>query len=127
MPDPNWLSSILPLREPTFFILLALAPGLNNRSAGKHGYAILQEVESLSGGKVRLSTGTLYEALARLLEQGLVERLEDSSSNSGERSHPGKPRKVYRLSRSGWRVLEAETQRMEALVTAANLRLKEQS
>jgi DNA-binding PadR family transcriptional regulator len=125
MSDPNWLSSILPLREPTFFILLALAPASQKASRGKHGYAILQEVESLSGGKVRLSTGTLYEGLARLLEQGLVERLEENSSTI-EKRRPGKPRKEYRLSRRGWRVLEAETERMEALVTAAQLRLKEQ-
>jgi DNA-binding PadR family transcriptional regulator len=127
MSEPNWLSSILPLREPTFFILLALAPDSKKASNGNHGYAIMQEVEALSGGKVRLSTGTLYEALARLLEQGLVERLEDGSSNEGDRIYPGKPRKVYRLSRRGWRVLEAETKRMEALVAAAQLRLKEQS
>lgn len=126
MSDLKWLSSILPLREPTFFILLALAPGSQEASSGKHGYAILQEVESLSGGKVRLSTGTLYEGLARLLEQGLVERLEENSSAIEER-RPGKPRKVYRLSRRGWRVLQAETDRMEALVTAAQLRLKEQT
>jgi DNA-binding PadR family transcriptional regulator len=126
MTDNNWVSSFLPLREPTFFILLALAPSSKENGTGKHGYAILQEVEALSIGKVRLSTGTLYEGLARLLEQGLVERLEDSASDAEER-RPGKPRKVYRLSRRGWRVLEAETQRMEALVSAANLRLKEQT
>jgi DNA-binding PadR family transcriptional regulator len=126
MTENNQLSSFLPLREPTFFILLALVPSSNDSGTGKHGYAIMQEVESFSNGKVRLSTGTLYEALARLLEQGLVERLEENSSTTEER-RPGKPRKVYRLSRSGWRVLEAETKRMEALVSAAQLRLKEQS
>jgi DNA-binding PadR family transcriptional regulator len=126
MTDTNWLSSFLPLREPTFFILLSLAAGSKDPSAGKHGYAIMQEVEALSGGKSRLSTGTLYEGLARLLEQGLVERLDENATDTDER-RPGKPRKVYRLSLRGWHVLEAETKRMESLVAAAKLRLKEQT
>ena len=53
----NDMLSHLPLREPTFFILLSLSPG------PKHGYAILKEVEALSDGRVRLSTGTLYGAI----------------------------------------------------------------
>jgi len=63
---------LLPLREPTFFILLSLA------SQEKHGYAILQDIKEISEGKVKLSTGTLYEALARLLDQGLIERVSDA-------------------------------------------------
>ena len=57
---------LLPLREPTFFILLSIS------TEKKHGYAILQEVEALSNGKVKLSNGTLYGALTRLQEQGLI-------------------------------------------------------
>ena len=56
----------LPLREPTFFILLSIA------EEQKHGYAILQDVETLSAGKIKLSNGTLYGALTRLQGQGLI-------------------------------------------------------
>ncbi len=110
-PDPDPLQ-LLPLREPTFFILLSLAPG------EKHGYAILKDVEELSRGKLVLSTGTLYEALARLLEQGLIERLESSNGADGE-LHPGRPRKVYRLTHLGGRVIAAEVDRLEGLLAAA--------
>ncbi len=107
------LNEFLPLREPTFFILLSLADG------EKHGYAILKDVEAVSGGKVTLSTGTLYEALARLLDQGLIERVETSD----EENHPGRPRKMYRLTARGLRVMQAETARLQALITAARRRL----
>lgn len=110
-------SSYLPLTEPTFFILLGLAPGK------KHGYAILKDVEALSNGNVSLSTSTLYGALGRLLDQGLIKRVpNDEEENTG----PGLPRKAYILSKVGRRVLEAETSRMRALVAAARLRLGEE-
>jgi len=113
---------LLPLREPTFFILLSLAP------QEKHGYAILKDIEEVSEGKVKLSTGTLYEALARLLDQGLIERVSDNTEITKTlkgRSHPGKPRKAYRLTKNGRQVLEAETKRMQSLVAAAQQRLGE--
>ena len=123
------VSEWLPLREPTFFILLSLARG------EKHGYAIIKDVGDLSGGRVNLSTGTLYEALVRLLDRGLIERIEEielreSEPGEGEsptgQNHPGRPRKSYRLTQMGWRVLEAETNRMRTLVSAAQRRLGEQ-
>ena len=104
-------SNLLPLQEPTFFILLSLAPG------EKHGYAILKDVETLSGGKLRLGTGTLYGALSRLLDQGLIEPA--LSANGG----PGKPGKAYSLTGLGRTVLSAETTRLEALLSAARMRL----
>ena len=110
-------SSYLPLTEPTFYILLSLAPGK------KHGYAILKDVQALSDGNVSLSTSTLYGALGRLLDQGLIERVpNDEEENTG----PGLPRKAYVLSETGRRMLEAETNRMRALVAAACLRLGEE-
>jgi PadR family transcriptional regulator PadR len=112
------LSRYLPLREPTFYMLLSLSAG------SKHGYAILKDIEELSRGTVLLSTSTLYEGLARLLDQGLIERVEQSDTDQG---HPGRPRKDYRLSHLGARVLEAETRRMQALVAAAQQRLGKQS
>jgi DNA-binding PadR family transcriptional regulator len=111
------VTDLLPLREPTYFILLSLA------GENKHGYAILKDVEDLSQGKVKLSTGTLYEAIARLLDQGLIERASDEGSGADPepeaQSHPGKPRKAYRMTHLGLRVLKAELERMDSLVSAA--------
>lgn len=109
--------SFLPLTEPTFYILLSLAPGK------KHGYAILKDVQTLSSGEINLSTSTLYSALSRLLDQGLIERIPgDAEDNAG----PGLPRKAYVLSEIGRRVLNAETNRMQTLVATARLRLGEE-
>ncbi len=112
--DPQ---SYLPLREPTFYILLSLIPNPG------HGYAIMKDVEGLSGGRVVLSTGTLYEALVRLQEQGLIERVDGNDAHAAGRARPGKPRKVYRLTRSGRQVLEAEAHRLQAQAAAAHRRL----
>jgi DNA-binding PadR family transcriptional regulator len=108
----------LPLREPTFFILLSLSDG------SKHGYAILKDVEALSNGRVALSTSTLYEALARLLDQGLVARVSAAERDDAADSHPGRPRKLYRLTLTGQRVLSAELARLEGLVALARRRLE---
>jgi DNA-binding PadR family transcriptional regulator len=108
------ISDLLPLREPTFFILLSLS---NN---DKHGYAILKDVATLSSGRVQLSTSTLYEALARLLDQGLVVRITTASDDGVA---PGRPRKFYRLTQTGRRVLNAELARLQGLVTTAQRRL----
>jgi DNA-binding PadR family transcriptional regulator len=103
----NILSN-LPLREPTFLILLSLAPG------PKHGYAILKEVESLSEGRVKLSTGTLYGAIERLLDQGWIRRVDDPIPNGTNR-----PRKAYDLTELGRRMLNAEIARLRKLVSVA--------
>jgi DNA-binding PadR family transcriptional regulator len=106
--------SHLPLTEPTFCILLSLVPGK------KHGYAILKDVKALSDGRVTLSTSTLYSALSRLLDRGLIERVpDDTEPHTG----PGLPRKAYVLSGIGRRVVEAEVERMHALASAARSRL----
>ena len=67
-----------PLREPTFLILLSLAPG------PRHGYAILKEVESLSEGRVKMSTGTLYGAIERLLLAPLHDILQENENGAQE-------------------------------------------
>ncbi|MBZ0301196.1 MAG: PadR family transcriptional regulator [Anaerolineae bacterium] len=103
----------LPLTEATFFILLSLAPG------GKHGYAIMQDVASLSSGRITLGTGTLYGALKRLLEQGWIARADDDDSDD-----EGRPRKVYTLTDTGRRILQAETDRLQQVAQVARLRLK---
>lgn len=94
-----------PLQEPTFYILLSL------RAGEKHGYAILKEVAQLSSQRVVLSTGTLYGALNRLLDQGLIERVEAEDGARGK--------KAYRLTPAGLAVFEAEVSRMNRLLLAA--------
>ena len=106
----------LPLREPTFFILLALSPG------PKHGYAILKEVEALSEGRVQLSTGTLYGAIKRLLDDGWIRRVDDPLPNSTQRQ-----RKAYALTEQGRRVLNAEVERLRKLVNVAQIQTAEET
>ena len=107
--------SYLPLTEPTFYILLSLAP------SKKHGYAILKDVKELSRERVNLSTSTLYTAVGRLLDQDLIERLDDGDDDPS----PGLPRKSYTLTELGRRVLEAEMVRLQGMVKEARLRLRE--
>jgi DNA-binding PadR family transcriptional regulator len=104
--------SFLPLTPVAFEILLALADG------ERHGYSILQEVELRSGGAVSLHAGTLYRALARLLESDLIEELAESpdASNGDER------RRYYRLTTRGVAVARAEVGRLEGQLAAARTR-----
>ena len=104
--------SFLPLTPVAFEILLALADG------ERHGYTILQEVEHRSGGTVSLHAGTLYRALARLLESELIEELSHApdSSSADER------RRYYRLTARGIAVAKAEIVRLQGQLTAARSR-----
>lgn len=107
--------SYLPLTEPTFYILLSLAPGK------KHGYAIMKDVKELSRERVSMSTSTLYTAVGRMLDQDLIQRFSDEEGDAG----PGLPRKFYALTDLGRRVLEAEHVRLQGMVRQARLRLRE--
>ena len=88
-----------PLREPTYFTLAALLDG------PLHGYAIARRVEAISRGSVRLTAGTLYAALQRLLEQGLV-------AVDGEEVVRGRARRYYRLTEAGGETLRDEARRL---------------
>src|SRR5262249_28872424 len=99
-PDP---ASFLPLTPTVFDILLSLVDG------ERHGYAIMQEVSG------RLLPGTLYRALTRLLESGLVE----SSDQRPDPELDDERRRYYRLTGLGRRVIEAEAQRLVEQVRAA--------
>lgn len=112
MNTPRDPQTQLPLTEATYFILLSLVPGAS------HGYAMMKEVQRLSQGRVTLSTGTLYTAIKRLLEQGWIDRVEEDNGEAN-----GRQRKAYRLTDFGRRVLEAEVARLEGLVDAAQLRI----
>ena len=98
----------LPLREATFFILLSLA------TTPRHGYAIMKDTARLSDGRVRLSTGTLYGAIKRLLEAGWIRRVE-----YGEAEENGRPKKEYELTEQGRHIFEAEVARLESILTVA--------
>jgi DNA-binding PadR family transcriptional regulator len=108
----------LPLTEVTTFILLSLV------DEPKHGYAIMKDVEGLSEARVQISTGTLYGALSRLLDQGWIARWEGQVQHT---ETPGRPRKTYTLTRVGRRVLEAEIRRLQSVVAAARARTAEAS
>lgn len=115
MKSPGAIQENLPLTESTFFIILSLSP------EPSHGYAIMKDVETLSEGRVVLSTGTLYGALKRLLEGGWIERVQEGEAHA-EKQASKRERKAYALTDLGKRVLEAEVDRMEALTTTARLR-----
>ena len=103
-----------PLTEATFFILLSLSP------APKHGYAIMKEVKPLSDGRIVFTTGTLYGAIRRLLEQGWIKRVSDPEPNPTDRE-----RKSYALTDKGRKVVTAETERLRALLRTAEQRTSE--
>lgn len=90
--------------------LVALAGGRS------HGYALLREVETVSGGRVRLQVGSLYAVLERLLGDGLV-------AVDGEERFNGRLRRYFVLTDEGRAALEAETDRLEADARAARVRL----
>ncbi len=105
----------------TYFILLSLAP------QAKHGYAIMKDVRFLSHERVVLSTGTLYGALKRLLEQEWIERVDEPEPARGSAvEEPGRPRKAYVLTPLGRRILRAELARLKSLVDAAGMRPAEE-
>jgi DNA-binding PadR family transcriptional regulator len=99
----------LPLSPQQFHMLLALADG------DRHGYGIILEVAERTAGAMRLGTGTLYTALARLVDSGLI--LE--SGRRPAKSRDDARRRYYRLTSLGRAVLEAEVARLEALVEHA--------
>jgi DNA-binding PadR family transcriptional regulator len=99
------------LSEQVFLILTALA------DTPQHGYGIVQSVQDLSEGRVRLRVGTLYGVLDRLVADGWAEP-------DREEIHQGRLRRYYRLTNSGVSVLAAEAARLAANVRAANAVLR---
>lgn len=97
-------SGLLPLSPQVFQILIALAAG------DQHGYAIMQEVATRSGGKMRLSPGTLYGSIKRMLEQGVIVELSDRERPSG--GADDERRRYYRLTPFGRKVAKAEAARL---------------
>ena len=99
-----------PLSRAVVHILLALADG------ARHGYAIKQEVEARTGGSIRLGPGTLYEAIQRLEDSGLIQEgdaLEEPANGQAAQ------RRYYALTDRGWTVLRDELQQLGAIVDHA--------
>lgn len=92
-------------------ILLSIAEG------PRHGYAILQDAESLSGGRVQLSTGTLYGAIRRMLDDRWIRRFTEQ--------HASRDRQAYELTAGGRQILTAELTRLKQLTRIASVRLRE--
>ncbi|HVS65471.1 MAG TPA: PadR family transcriptional regulator [Thermoanaerobaculia bacterium] len=105
--DRHTTGRFLPLRPQWLHILLSLAAG------PRHGYAIMNEVDEWTEGRVRLWPATLYNTLRQLLDERLIEEVDDPSEESG-----GPPRRPYALTPFGAEVLDAEARRMQALVDA---------
>ena len=103
MPSKRDPQSLLPLTPAMFHVLVALADGET------HGYAIMKDVEQLTAGAVRLSTGTLYGIIKRLLSDGLI---RDARGDEGRR-------RSYELTPFGRDVARAEAARLEQTLAMA--------
>ena len=101
-----------PVTPAMFHVLLALA------GEDMHGYAILKEVEVRTAGEVKLSTGTLYGIIKRLLSDGLIEELRHRPAASVDDER----RRYYRLTRSGRAIAQTEAERLEKVVVLARSR-----
>jgi PadR family transcriptional regulator PadR len=98
------------LREPTYFILASLLDG------PLHGYGLVRRAAELSGGRVRLTAGTLYGALDRLSTEGIVEP-------DGEEVVDGRLRRIYRLTPAGVALVAAEAARLRQAAAVVDVRL----
>lgn len=94
-----------PLTESYFYILLCLYSG------PKHGYGIMQQTQEMTGGRVKIGSGTMYGATGNMMKKGWIEECMESSD--GER------RRSYRLTNEGRRILETERERLKELLKNA--------
>jgi len=108
-PKRDEVEELLPLHKDTFHILVALA------DHDRHGYAILQDIAARTGGRIRLRPSSLYSAIHRMLEDGLIEELDErpDPENHDER------RRYYRVTAFGRNVAVAEARRLERLLADA--------
>jgi DNA-binding PadR family transcriptional regulator len=107
--DPD-IARLLPLAPAFFHILIALGDD------ERHGYAIMQDVADRTDGHVRMSPGTLYGSIRRMLDEGLIEeRFRRAAAGDDER------RRYYRVTKFGREVAAAEAGRLSALLRDARL------
>ena len=101
--------ALLPLPAATFHILLALA------DEDRHGYAIIQDVAARTDGALKMSAGTLYRSIQRMLEQGLIVETRERPAPEDDDER----RRYYRITPLGTASAKAETRRLSALVRMA--------
>ena len=106
--DPD---ALLPLPPATLHILLALAEG------ELHGYAIIGDIERRTDGELRISAGTLYRSIARMVEQGLIVEVEKRRTIADDER-----RRYYRITKFGATVARAEVRRLTQFVRDARAR-----
>lgn len=109
MTPPRDPERLLPLTHLSFHVLLALA------DADLHGYGLIKDVRSRSAGHLNPGTGTLYTALQRMLDEGLIAEAQQRPDSADDDQR----RRYYTLTEFGRRVAEAEASRLDALVAAA--------
>jgi len=112
MAETPHVQSLLPLPLATFHILLSVADG------DRHGYGIIQEVEARTDGELRLSAGTLYRSIQRMLEDGLLVEVRERPAPELDDER----RRYYRITPFGAAVARAEAARLNALVRMARAR-----
>jgi DNA-binding PadR family transcriptional regulator len=105
-PDPQ---TLIPLPPATFHILMSVA------EEDRHGYAIIQDVEARTGGALKLSAGTLYRSIQRMLEQGLLKETQERPDPEMDDER----RRYYRITPFGQAVARAEANRLTQLVKLA--------
>jgi DNA-binding PadR family transcriptional regulator len=112
--DPT-VEPLLPLPPAFLHILIALGDG------ERHGYSIMQEVAERTGGRVRMSPGTLYGSIKRMLGDGLIEELTRVAppGAAGRQTPTEERRRFYRITRFGRRVAAAEAERLASLLSQA--------
>jgi DNA-binding PadR family transcriptional regulator len=108
MPELDPVDALLLLPPATFHILLAVLNG------ERHGYAIIQDVEARTDGELRMSAGTLYRSVARMVEQGLISEVAKRRSVADDER-----RRYYRITPYGTAVARAEMRRLSQLVRLA--------
>jgi DNA-binding PadR family transcriptional regulator len=101
--------SFLPLPPATFHILMSLA------DEDRHGYAVIQDVAARTGGEIKLSAGTLYRSIQRMLEQGLIVETRERPAQEFDDER----RRYYRITPLGTRVARAEAARLTQLLKMA--------
>lgn len=108
MPDDPYPRSFLPLSDLSLHVLLALGDG------ALHGYGIGKEIEERTDGRLKPTTGGLYQALKRLADDGLVDHAPEAEAHS-----PDARRRYFRLTPLGRRVVALEMERLEDLMAVA--------
>jgi DNA-binding PadR family transcriptional regulator len=112
MIDKDEIDTLLPLPAATFHILLAVA------GEDLHGYAIIQDVAVRTGGELKLSAGTLYRSIQRMLDQGLIVETRERPAPEDDDER----RRYYRITSLGTSVAKAEARRLTQLVRMARAR-----